>query len=96
MKNNSLSQKHIVLKYVSLTILSLMILVPLLEAFGRRFLSVGIPGSADWVQHLTLWIGLLGAIIATIKDNHLSVSLTQLFNLNRLAPMLKNINAIAD
>ena len=48
---------------------------PLVEAVARVFGVQGIPGSSVIVQHLTLWIGFLGAIIAA-RENRL-LSLTQ-------------------
>lgn len=51
-----------------------MVLLPLLEAAGRKFLGVGIPGGAAWVQHLTLWVGMFGAVLASFRDRHLSVA----------------------
>ncbi len=41
-----------------------MVILPLLEILLRRVLGVGIPGSGPIVQHLTLWVGFLGAAIA--------------------------------
>ena len=50
----------------SLTILTVIFLtalmgIPLLETVGRKITGIGITGSAAWCQHLTLWIGLIGA-----------------------------------
>jgi tripartite ATP-independent transporter DctM subunit len=82
------------IKIVSVFLLSAMILIPLIEAFGRRFIGTGIPGASGWVQHLTLWVGLLGAILATIKGNHLSISVTQLINSKETSSLLQRINEI--
>ena len=41
-----------------------MVLLPILEIIGRRVFSHGIPGSGPVVQHLTLWVGFLGAAMA--------------------------------
>jgi len=51
-----------------------MVLFPILEAGVRRFTSFNFPSSAAWVQHLTLWMGLLGAILASYLGRHLSIS----------------------
>ncbi|RMD88370.1 MAG: TRAP transporter small permease subunit, partial [Calditrichaeota bacterium] len=53
-----------------------LVLIPLLEALGRRVLQVGIPGASTWVQHFTLWLGLAGAILATLRGRHLSIATT--------------------
>ena len=44
--------------------LAAMVVLPLLEIALRRIFGVGIPGSGPIVQHLVLWVGLLGAAVA--------------------------------
>ena len=44
--------------------LGAMVLLPLAEIALRPVLSGGIPGSISFVQHLTLWVGFLGAALA--------------------------------
>ncbi|HTL29623.1 MAG TPA: hypothetical protein VL282_10385, partial [Tepidisphaeraceae bacterium] len=41
-----------------------MVVLPLLEIAVRRLFGVGVPASGPIVQHLTLWVGFLGAAIA--------------------------------
>ncbi len=41
-----------------------MVVLPIAEIIARRFTAAGVPGSITIVQHLTLWVGLLGAAIA--------------------------------
>lgn len=53
---------------------AVMVLFPILEAGVRRFTSFNFPSSAAWVQHLTLWMGLLGAILASLLGRHLSIA----------------------
>tara|TARA_B100000029_G_scaffold515208_1_gene621124 strand:- start:22734 stop:24551 length:1818 start_codon:yes stop_codon:yes gene_type:complete len=60
---------------IAILVLLSMASLPLFEAIGRIFNFQGIPGSSVIVQHLTLWIGFLGAIIAA-RENRL-LSLTQ-------------------
>ena len=55
-------------------ILLAMVALPAGETISRRFLGQGIPGSAVLVQHLTLWVGFLGALLATGADRHLALS----------------------
>ena len=38
--------------------LGAMVLLPIGEAVARRLDASGVPSSAAWVQHLTLWVGL--------------------------------------
>lgn len=63
--------------------LSFLVLLPLLNSISRIFVEISIPGNATWVQHLTLWLGLLGATIATTQNKHLSVGILKLIK-NRL------------
>ena len=44
--------------------LGAMVLLPLAEIAVRPVLAGGIPGSISFVQHLTLWVGFLGAALA--------------------------------
>ena len=44
--------------------LAAMVLLPLAEIVVRPVRSGGIPGSISFVQHLTLWVGFLGAALA--------------------------------
>ena len=44
--------------------LAVMVFLPLAEIAVRPFLAGGIPGSITFVQHLTLWVGFLGAALA--------------------------------
>lgn len=50
--------------------LGAMVLLPLLDAlpWGPEFSSEG------WVQHLTLWVGLFGAFLASLRDRHLCIA----------------------
>ncbi len=48
--------------------------LPMVESVMRATLGTGIPGSAGLVQNLTLWIGFLGAMIATREHCHLSIA----------------------
>jgi len=44
--------------------LALMMLLPLAEIVVRPFVAGGIPGSIPFVEHLTLWVGFIGACVA--------------------------------
>jgi len=56
--------------------LGLMALIPVVELVGRSWFNVGIAGAPDYLQHLTLWIGFLGAMLATREGKHLKIALT--------------------
>jgi C4-dicarboxylate transporter, DctM subunit len=55
-----------------------MVLLPLCEIVSRRAFGRGIPGSGPVVQHLTLWVGFLGAAIAA-RDGKLLALATGTF-----------------
>ena len=69
-----MKRRHIIEDSLSVFALLAMAVLPLLEIALRKFFSTGIPGSAVWVQHLTLWVGFLGAAIAARKGELLSLS----------------------
>ena len=54
--------------------LAAMVVLPIAEIIVRRLFGVGIPGSGPFVQHLTLWIGFLGAAIAAREGKLLSLA----------------------
>ena len=58
--------------------LLVMVVLPLAEIVSRRVFSRGIPGSGPIVQHLTLWVGFLGAAIAA-RDGKLLALATGTF-----------------
>ncbi len=53
--------------------LLLMALIPVVELVGRTLFGIGIPGATEYLQHLTLWIGFLGAVLATREGKHLKI-----------------------
>ncbi len=54
--------------------LATMVVLPLLEIGVRRVFGIGVPGSGPIVQHLTLWVGFLGAAIAAREGKLLSLA----------------------
>lgn len=65
-----------------------MVMMPLLEATGRKLAGTGIPGATGWVQHLTLWLGLLGAILATFRGRHLAVATAEILHTKQFSAHL--------
>src|SRR5436309_14534837 len=51
-----------------------MVALPLLEIVVRRLFGVGVPASGPIVQHLTLWVGFLGAAIAAREGKLLALA----------------------
>jgi tripartite ATP-independent transporter DctM subunit len=71
-----------------------MAVFPVLEMILRTLWNTGIPGSSGYVQHLTLWVGFLGAMVAAREGQHLSLS-TGMVNLPPLVDRLTDIAAAA-
>jgi tripartite ATP-independent transporter DctM subunit len=63
---------------ISSLCLAAMVVLPILEIIWRRAFSHGIPGSGPIVQHLTLWVGFLGAAMAS-RDGKLLALATGTF-----------------
>jgi C4-dicarboxylate transporter DctM subunit len=50
-----------------------IVLLPIIEVVGRALIGVGVPGSIDYVRHLTLWVAFLGAAVAARQEKHLAL-----------------------
>ncbi|MCK5274299.1 MAG: TRAP transporter large permease subunit [Alphaproteobacteria bacterium] len=55
-------------------VLLAMGILPVVEMALRGITGSGIPGAQSFVQHLTLWVAFLGAMLATREGRHLSLS----------------------
>jgi tripartite ATP-independent transporter DctM subunit len=51
-----------------------MIALPAASTVSRRFLGRELPGSAVLAQHITLWVGFVGALLATASRSHLALA----------------------
>ncbi len=65
--------------------LALATVLPLVDAVGRPFGNFHIPGSATYVQMLTLWLAFVGGLVATREGKHLTLSTAELFGGGRAA-----------
>ncbi len=68
-----------------------MVMIPLIETVGRWIPVMRVSGAAGWVQHLTLWLGLLGAILATLRNRHLTVGVIHMLNIRSAMPVIQII-----
>lgn len=59
---------------INITALITMGLLPVLEMLLRTCWNSGIRGSVNYVQHLTLWVAFLGAMVAAREGRHLSLA----------------------
>lgn len=68
-----------VVETVLIVVISLaMIVLPVAETILRRARGQGVPGGSVYVQHLTLWLGFIGALLATAAGKHLGLATTNL------------------
>jgi tripartite ATP-independent transporter DctM subunit len=51
-----------------------MVLVPVGDLLLRVVTRTGIPGAVEYTQHLSLWVGFCGAVIAARHGRHLALS----------------------
>ncbi|HBM16856.1 MAG TPA: hypothetical protein DD381_11005 [Lentisphaeria bacterium] len=59
---------------IAALLLLLMAFLPCSEMAGRLFFGYSTIGVADFLQHLTLWVGLLGAVLAARDNKHLRIA----------------------
>jgi C4-dicarboxylate transporter, DctM subunit len=59
--------------------LVLAALLPLIDAAAGLLGGFHIPGSSAYVQQLTLWLALVGGLVATREGKHLTLSTAELF-----------------
>jgi C4-dicarboxylate transporter, DctM subunit len=64
--------------WVVTVILLLMTVLPVAQAVSRKLFGVDLAGSAVYVQHGTLWVGFLGALLATARGKHLGLSTVEM------------------
>lgn len=67
---------------LALTVFFTMVFIPTFESIARFVNFRGIPASPVLVQHLTLWIGFLGAILAARQNKLLALTTTPLFSID--------------
>ena len=51
-----------------------MVLLPIGDLLFRLVTRTGIPGAIDYTQHLSLWVGFFGAVVAARQGCHLSLA----------------------
>ena len=50
-----------------------VVVLPLVEALGRPIRGFHIPGAAQYLRHLVLWLSFLGGLVVTRERKHLRV-----------------------
>jgi TRAP-type C4-dicarboxylate transport system permease small subunit len=64
---------------VLILMLSLMVLVAFSQVMLRNLFHTGIDGADVLLRHLVLWIGFLGAAIATSEERHINIDALRRF-----------------
>ena len=65
---------HLPEDVLGLLCLAAMVVLPLVEIVGRPLFDIGVPGSVGLVQHLTMWVAFVGAMIASRQRRHLALA----------------------
>ncbi len=65
-------------RWLLVAIVLTMILLPTLEAVLRRAIGGGLPDAIPYTTHLTLWVGFVGAMLATATERHLALSTVEM------------------
>lgn len=60
--------------WLAVALLAAMTLLSTLEPLGRKLFHAGVPGGPVYVQVMTLWMGFVGALLATGQNKHLALS----------------------
>lgn len=84
---------HRVEAAIPVVMLLAMVAVPLAEMVLRKAWGIGMPGSAALVQHLTLWVALLGAALATREDRLLSMGTAELLSSRRVQRVARSVTS---
>ena len=69
---------------IAIAVFAVLTFFPALEILTRLIGRPGIPASAILVQHMTLWIGFIGAVLATRQNKLLSLIRKPLFQEDKI------------
>jgi len=61
------------------TLLSLLILLSFAQVGGRLLFNTGFSDADPIICHLVLWLGLLGAVLATREKQHITIDIVSRF-----------------
>ena len=70
-------------KSIAIVIFAIITIFPVVESLARIFGQQAISGSSYIVQHLVLWIGIFGGVIAARENNLLALTQSKIFDLSR-------------
>src|SRR5580765_7593509 len=55
-------------------------ILPLIDAVGRKFGGFFLPGAESYRAQLTLWLAFIGGLLATREGKHLTLSTAEAFS----------------
>jgi TRAP-type C4-dicarboxylate transport system permease small subunit len=70
--------------YVLITLLFIMVVMAFLQVVLRNLFSSGILWADIFLRHLLLWLGFLGAAIATSENRHINIDALRRFFSKRM------------
>ncbi|MBW2605353.1 MAG: TRAP transporter small permease subunit [Deltaproteobacteria bacterium] len=70
-------------------LLLLMIVMAVLQVFLRNFFGTGIVWSDVLVRVLVLWVGLMGAMVASRQGNHINIDIMERYLSGRVKIVVK-------
>ncbi len=75
-------------------LISLMIILAFVQVVLRNLFSVGFLWADPFLRHLVLWIGFLGASLATQKEKHINIDLVTRFTSTKITNIIKIVTNI--
>ncbi|MCP4722602.1 MAG: TRAP transporter small permease [Desulfobacteraceae bacterium] len=76
--------------FILVSLLLVMITMSVFQIFLRNFFDSGIVWGDSLVRVLVLWIGLIGAMVASRTDNHISIDILSRY----LPPQIKKFTTL--
>lgn len=70
-----------------ITLLAVMVLLAFVQVVLRNYFSMGILWADPLLRHMVLWVGFLGASLATQREKHINIDLVTRF----VSPKTSNI-----
>ncbi|MCD4653999.1 TRAP transporter small permease, partial [bacterium] len=75
-------------------LLTLLILLSFAQVAGRLFFNIGFPDADPVICHLVLWLGMVGAVLATREKEHITIDVVSRFVSGRLLCIIQVITGL--
>lgn len=76
---------------VIVLLLSVLLLVCFVQVAGRLFFNIGFVAADPLIYQLVLWIGLVGAVIASREKSHITIDIVSRFATGRWLAFIQTI-----